>query len=281
MSEPDATAEVRRSWDSVADAWAQHRERVFEGFRDVSEWLVAQIDPQPGDRVLDLAAGPGETGFLAAAKVGASGRVLSTDLAPGMVEAARDGAAARELGNVECRVMDAQQMDLPDRSVNAVISRLGFMLMPDPARAFGEVRRVLRPGGRLAYAVIGAPDRNAWMSLIVMAFVSRGHAPGGGDPFAPGGPFSLATADRNVELLKASGFTKIDVHDLTGALAFADVDDYWNFQLALAGPVSDIAASVSVGELAEVKQALAAAMEPHKVGSQYELPSQLLGVVAS
>jgi SAM-dependent methyltransferase len=281
MGEPDATAEVRRSWDSVAGAWAEHRERVFEGFRHVSEWLVTQVDPQPGDRVLDVAAGPGETGFLAAARVGASGRVLSTDLAPGMVEAARVGAIARDLDNVECRVMDAQQMDLPDRSVDAAISRLGFMLMPDPARAFGEVRRVLRPEGKLAYAVIGTPDSNAWMGLIMMAFVSRGHVPGGGDPFGPGGPFSLASADRNIELLKASGFTNIDVHDLTGAFAFADVDDHWDFQLALAGPVADIAASASVEELAEVKQALTAAMEPHKVGDRYELPSHLLGLVAS
>jgi SAM-dependent methyltransferase len=277
----DATAAVRRSWDSVSSGWAQHRERIFDGFRHVSEWLVASVDPRQGETLLDVAAGPGETGFLAADHVGPNGRVLSTDLAPGMVDAAREGARARGLANVECRVMDAQQMDLPDASVDCVISRLGFMLMPDPGRALAEVRRVLAPGGRLAYAVIGAPDRNAWMSSMVMAFVSRGHVPGGGDPFGPGGPFSLSAAERNVELLRAAGFGTIDVSDLTGTFPFADVDDHWEFQLAIAGPVADLAASVGPDELAEVKKALATSMEPFRSGDRYELPSQLVGVVAS
>lgn len=281
MSDPDATSDVRRSWDSVAGGWEQHRARIFDGFRHVSEWLVAQAAPQPGETIVDLAAGPGETGFLAADRVGQRGRVLSTDLAPGMVEAARRGATDRQLDNVECRVMDAQAMDLPDSSVDAVICRLGFMLMPDPGRAFHEVRRVLKPGGRLAYAVIGAPDRNAWMSLMVMSFVSRGHAPGGGNPFGPGGPFSLADPTRNAELLEAAGFTNIDVHDLTGAFEFADVDDHWNFQLAIAGPVADMAAALDADELGEVKTALSTAMEPHKSGDSFALSSHLIGVVAS
>jgi ubiquinone/menaquinone biosynthesis C-methylase UbiE len=281
VSEPDATGEVRRSWDAVADGWEQHRTRIFDGFRHVSEWLIAQADPQPGEIVVDLAAGPGETGFLAAERVGDHGRVVSTDLAPGMVEAARRGATARGLENVDCRVLDAQAMDLPDSSVDAVICRLGFMLMPDPGRALQEVRRVLKPGGRLAYAVIGAPDRNAWMSLMVMSFVSRGHLPGGGDPFGPGGPFSLADPARNTELLATAGFTNVEVHELEGAFEFADVDDHWTFQLAIAGPVADLAASIDADELAEVKNALGVAMDAHKRGDRYALSSHLVGLVAS
>ena len=281
MSELDATSEVRRSWDAVAQGWEEHRSRVFDGFRHVSEWLVDQVDPQPGETVVDVAAGPGETGFLAAERVGERGRVLSTDLAPGMVEAARRGAATRQLDNVECRVMDAQAMDLPDQTADAVICRLGFMLMPDPEAALREVRRILKPGGKLAYAVIGAPDRNAWMGLIMMSFVSRGHMPSGGSPFGAGGPFSLADPARNVELVRAAGFSSVDVEELTGAFDYMDVDDHWNLQLALAGPIADMAAAADPDELAEIKKALASAMEPHKRGDHYELSSHLLGVVAS
>ena len=101
----------------------------------VSEWLVDHVDPRPGQTILELAAGPGETGFLAAERVGADGRLISTDLSAGMIDAARRGAEARGLGNVELRVMDAQQIDLPDGSVDGVISRFGVMLMPEPAAA--------------------------------------------------------------------------------------------------------------------------------------------------
>ncbi len=281
MSNEDPTAAVERSWDAVSGAWARHRERIFDGFRHVSEWLVAAVDPQPGQTVLEVAAGTGETGFLAADRVGSGGQVISTDLAPGMVDAARQRADSLGLTNVECRVMDAQRMDLPDDSVDAVISRLGFMLMPDPAATFREVRRVLRRGGTLAYAVIGEPERNAWMSLTVMAFVSRGHLPGGGDPFGAGGPFSLAAAQRNVELLEAAGFTTVDVRDVEGTFPFADVEDHWRFQLEVAGPVADLAASVDPDELAEVKDALATSMEPHRSGEGYELGSHLVAVAAS
>lgn len=281
MSDEDPTAAVERSWDAVSGAWAEHRERIFDGFRHVSEWLLAAADPQPGQAVLEVAAGTGETGFLAAERVGPGGRVISTDLAPGMVDAARRRADTLGLTNVECRVMDAQRMDLPDDSVDVVISRLGFMLMPDPAAAFGEVRRVLKPGGGLAYAVIGEPDRNAWMSLIVMAFVSRGHLPEGGDPFGAGGPFSLAAAQRNVELLEAAGFATVDVDDVDGTFPFADVEDHWQFQLAVAGPVADLAASVDPDELVEVKETLATSMEPHRTSDGYRLGSHLVAVIAS
>ena len=115
MPDPDATGEVLRTWDSVARGWEEYRDRVFSGFRPVSEWLVEHADPQPGQTVLELAAGPGETGFLAAARVGPEGRLISTDLAPRMVEAAQRGVDAAGLANVECRVMDAQSLELPLR----------------------------------------------------------------------------------------------------------------------------------------------------------------------
>lgn len=280
MGNMDPTADARRSWNSVASGWEANRTRIFEAFRHVSDWIIASADPQPGETVLDVAAGPGETGFLAAGAVGAAGRVITTDIAPGMVDAARRGATARGLTNVECRVMDAQAMDLPDGSVDAVISRLGFMLVPEVGAAFAESRRVLAPGGRLAYAVIGAPDRNAWMSLMVLAFVGRGHMLATGDPFGPGGPFSLADPAHNTALLHAAGFADVDVHEHEGVFYFDGVEDHWDFQLAIAGPVSDLAATLDADERAAVKADLAVAMEPFRVGAGYELPSQLVGVIA-
>lgn len=179
MSETNSAAEALRHWGAVAAAWDKYRDRLFSDVRSVSEWLVDQVDPQPGQTVLELAAGPGETGFLAAARLGGSGRLISSDFAPEMVAAARRGASRRGLDNVECRVIDAQQIDLPDDSVDGVLLRFGLMLVPEQERAVAEVRRVLRQGGRFAYATWGPPERNPWIFQIVLALLQNGVAPPG------------------------------------------------------------------------------------------------------
>ena len=91
MSELDPTQESLRDWSAVAPAWEAYRQKVFEDTRPVAERLVAEVDPQPGQTLLELTCGPGETGFLAAERLGASGRLIASDFAPAMVDAARPG----------------------------------------------------------------------------------------------------------------------------------------------------------------------------------------------
>jgi SAM-dependent methyltransferase len=280
VREGDATDEVRATWEAVAPAWEEHRARVFEGFLPVSRWLVDQVEPSPGKTILELAAGPGETGFLAAERLGPHGRLISTDISPTMVEAARRGSAARGLDNVDCRVMDAQHLDLADASVDGVISRLGLMLVPDAAAALREARRVLRPGGRLAYAVIGAPTANQWISLIVMALMQRGHSLAG-NPFGDGGPFSLADPDRNRELVTAAGFTDVEVGELAGTMPVSDADDYFGFQGSLGGPVAALISSLEASERAAVRDALGAMLEPYASDGGYAVPTSLVTVSAT
>jgi len=279
VAEPELTDQVRATWDGLAPAWERHRLQVFEGFRPVSEWLVERVSPQPGQTILEVAAGPGDTGFLAAQRLGDSGRLISTDLAPGMVEAARRAASERGLGNVECRVMDAQALELDDASVDGVLSRLGFMLMPDPAAAFREARRVLRDGGRLAYAVIGSPPANQWMGLMMMTLVQRGHAPAG-DPFGPGGPFSLSDHERNRELLAEAGFDDVEVTELPGAMPFENPGAYWDMQSQLSGPIPAMIASLPPDEVAEIRETVETAVEQYAARGGYALPSSLVTVVA-
>ena len=269
------------SWEQVAPEWEKHRDRVFDGFRPVSEWLIEHIHPEPGETILEIAAGPGETGFLAAERIGPKGRLISTDLSPSMVEAARRGAEDRQLTNVECRVMDAQRLDLPDDSVDAAISRLGLMLVPDPRAALAEARRVLRLGGRLAYAVMGTPDRNQWMSLMVGALSQAGRAPVGANPFELGGVFGLSSPRVNEELLAEAGFTDVDAEELAGTMHFDSVDDYWQLQSAVAGPVRVTVGQMSDEEIATARAALAQMMAPLESHGGYELPTNLVVVAAS
>ena len=180
-----------QTWDEMAPGWEDRREWLLSITGPINEWLVEQGDPQPGQTILDVAAGTGDLGFLAAERVGESGKVLCTDFSSEMVEAARRNGERRGLSNVEYRVLDAEQMDFEDDSVDGVLSRWSYMLMADPAAALRETRRVLRDGGTLAFAVWQTPDRNPWAAIPGMTLVQRGHMP----PPEPGAPGMFAMGE--------------------------------------------------------------------------------------
>src|SRR5262245_7747778 len=233
----DATERVRQAWDSQADKWFEHREAMLLASRPIHEWLVAHVDPKPGQRVLEIAAGPGDTGLLAARLLG-SGRVVSTDLSPVMVDAARRRAAELGVTNIEHRVLDAQNMDLPDASFDGAICRWGFMLMPDPAAAFRESRRILKPDGRLVFAVFTKPEENPWASIPPRILIEMGHLAKPGAAWQPG---ILALADRSrlQALVDGAGFTSTRIEAVDMAWSFTGVDDYWQWlvDLTALGPL--------------------------------------------
>ncbi len=169
-----------QTWDQMASGWEERREWQLGFTGAINEWIVSRVDPQPGQTILDVAAGTGDLGFAAAARVGDEGGVICTDFSPEMIEAARRNGAARGLENVEYRVLDAENMDLADDSVDGVVSRWSYMLMADPAAALSETNRVLRDDGTLAFAVWQGPERNQWASLPAMTLVQRGHMPAAG-----------------------------------------------------------------------------------------------------
>lgn len=280
VADPPDTEPTAQWSDALSAAWERHRERLFESQRAVSEWLVEQLAPEPGQTVLELAAGPGETGFLAADRLGPSGRLISTDLGAGMVEAAARGAAERGLDNVECRTMDAQAPDLPDDSVDGVLCRYGLMLMPAPDRALAGARRVLRPGGRIAAAVWGPPDRNPWMMLLAMAILENGHQPPG-DPFGPGGPFSLADAEVLEGLARDAGFQDARVQEHEAVVRFGDLDDYLGLQGEVSGPLALLLSSLSEEDRTAIRASLEPMLEPFATSGGYELPSHTLALVAT
>lgn len=263
-------------WSSVAPAWESYRERVFNQVRAVSDWLVEQIDPQPGKTVLELTAGPGETGFLIAPRLEPGGRLISSDFSPEMVAAAERGASAKGIDNIDFRVLDAQQIDLPDSSVDAVLSRFGLMLVPEQEKAMGEIRRVLKEGGRGAYATWGPPDRNLWLFQIVMALLQNGVAPPG-DPFAAGGVFSLASPERNIELVKSGGFDNVNVEELSGTMQFESPDDYWTFNTSVAGPLAQLVNSLGPEQIGAIRKTLDASLTPFQKDGGLELPWVSIG----
>jgi SAM-dependent methyltransferase len=280
MASNDPTRQTEQWSDRLSAAWERHREQLFEGPRPVSDWLVDRLDPQAGQTILELAAGPGETGFVVAERLGPDGRLISTDLGAGMVAAARRGVEARGLENVECRVMDAQAIDLPDASVDGVLCRFGVMLTPEPPRVVAGVRRALRPGGRFAYAVWGSPPDNPWMTAFGGAVLQAGFVPPG-SPTDPGGPFSLASADANRALCDAAGFTDVVVEDIDGVMRFDSFDDYWELQSQVSGPLALLVSDLGADEVARIQDGLRPMLEPFQADGGLAIPLRAVGVLAT
>jgi len=246
--------------------------------RAISAWLVDRLDPRPGQTILELAAGTGETGFLAAARLGPNGRLISSDRSPNMVEAAQRNAAELGIGNAEFRVLDAERMNLHDDSVDAAVCRWGYMLMADPAAALRETRRVLREGGPLAFAVWAAPDRNPWAALPAMTMVQRGHMP----PPEPGMPgiFALADPAQIKTLVTGAGFAEPEVEEIAFDFRYEDFDDFWDTLISLAGPIARALRDLDEDERQASRAAIEESIAPF-LGDDgsYSMPALCLGAV--
>ena len=227
-----------QTWDEMASGWEKRREWLMRVTAPANDWVAEKLAPEPGQTILDLAAGTGDLGFMIAERVGNEGRVISADFAEHMVEVARRNGEGRGFSNVEHRVMDAERMDLEEDSVDGVACRWGYMLMADPASALKETRRVLRDGGRLAFAVWAAPDRNPWAAIPGMTLVQRGHMP----PPEAGAPgiFALADPDRTRELVAGAGFGEPDIEEIAFEFRYADNNDFWDALVQLAGPLAKV-----------------------------------------
>lgn len=213
--------------------------------------MVELVDLRPGDRVLELAAGPGDTGFLAAARIGAAGLLLCTDAAPEMVAAARRRGEELALANVEYRVVDAAAVDLPDSSVDAVLCRFGVMLVPDCDAAAREIGRVLRPGRNAAVAVWAEPEHNDWMTAAGRACLALGlvERP---EPDAPG-PFRLADPARLRAVLEGGGLDLVSLDDVEIEWHAASLDEWWAVALDTSRMLAQAVASATAAQVAAIR----------------------------
>jgi SAM-dependent methyltransferase len=266
------------AWEAMAPGWERWREEIDEASAPVREWLLRELAPSPGDTVLELAAGPGDTGLAAAALVGDGGRVISTDLSPAMVEVARRRSLELGRENVEHRAMDAERIELEDDSVDGVLCRFGYMLMPDPAVALSETRRVLRAGGRLALAVWRGAEQNPWISIAGRMLVERDLVPRP-EPGAPG-IFALADDERLRVLLEGAGFTVERMDDVPVSFAYRDVDDYVRRAKDTGGMFAVVWREASEAERGAMEARLEEAFAPFAVDGRYEMSGVALGAVA-
>jgi ubiquinone/menaquinone biosynthesis C-methylase UbiE len=266
-------------WEAMAPGWDERHAYFEEITRPVTERMLELLDPSPGDVILDLAAGTGVVGFSAAALVGPTGRVIVSDFASAMVDVASRRAEELGLDNVECRVLDAERLDLPDGSVDGVLCRWGYMLMADAAAALRETRRVLRADGRVACAVFAGPEHNPWAALPSRVLQQRGHIP----PPEAGAPGILALADRDrLRLLfTEAGFADPAIEEIAFGFRFGGVDDYWEFLNGAAGAIAMVLKRLGADERERIRGEIAEQLGAFGGSGQIELAATSLVVSAS
>ena len=276
-------ADYRRTsfetWQTTAPGWERWRAQLAENLSPVRTWLIGELAPRPGDTVLELCAGPGETGFAAAEIVGERGRLLSTDFSPEMVEIARRRGAELGLRNVDYRVIDAERIELDADSVDGVLCQSGYMLIANPAAALSETRRVLRPGGRVALSVWGEPERNPWASIAGRFLVERGDM----SPPEPGAPgaFSMASEERTRELLEGAGFSAVRTAEVAVQWVFRDLDEYQRWLMDVSASLALVIRGLPAEEAKALRSHLAEAFAPFTADGGYEVPGLALCAVAS
>jgi SAM-dependent methyltransferase len=272
-----ARQQSRATWNAVAPGWYAQREELWKFSRPVSEWMIRRLDPQPGDTVLELAAGLGDTGFMAARLVGESGRVIITDFAPEMVVGARRRAEEIGVKNAEFRVLDAERMDLETDSVDGVLCRWAYMLTTDPVAAFAETRRVLRPGGRLAFSVWASRERNPALSLVGRVLELQGHIPPP-EPEAPGA-FAMADPGRTRELVVRAGFAEPEIEEVSFRFSFVDQEAFWRYLNETSASASPVLQSLPTTAQEAIREQVHEAARPFHSGEGYAFPAVCLNVV--
>ena len=255
MSVPeDFRAESRKRWSSQAAGWESRREQLRAATMLVSAWMIDAIDAQPGQTVLELAAGTGDTGLLAAELIAPSGTLICSDFSPEMLAAARRRAEELGVTNVRFKQIDAEtSIDVEAASVDGVLCRWGYMLMADPQSALRETRRVLRPGARLALAAWADADSNPWSVLPMQELIAHGVV----EPPQPGmpGQFTWAREGLIAEQLDAAGFGEHHVEALEFTMDYRSAADWWESQSSFSSWFARAVASADDDELAELREA--------------------------
>jgi SAM-dependent methyltransferase len=265
-------------WTDVAASWDRNRDHVEAMKHDVTDVLLARLALRPGERVLELGSGTGVLARRLAAAVAPGGHVLASDEAPGMVELIR--ATLADEPGVEVRRIDAEHLDLPAGSFDAVAIRMGLMLLTSPDDALAACRKVLVPGGRLGVAVWAGPEHNPWLTAAGMAAMVHGVV-SGPLPTAPGGPFSLGDPVDLEQRVRQAGFAEVTVTEVDASATFASTDEHFAIVTTLAPPLAAALAAASDHDREAVRHTAAELLASYVTDAGLVVPGRALVCLAS
>ncbi len=268
--EPKLHRRVQRyGWDKAVQDYDRYFLPLLRG---CSERTIELLDPQPGQRVLDVATGTGIAAFMAAERVGMGGEIVATDISEKMVEQTEAYAGERGIANMRFQRADAEELDFPEGSFDDAVCVLGLMYPADPQRAIEEMYRVLRPGGRAAACVWGRRERCGWAEIfpITDARVESDVCP----MF-----FQLGLPGALVYAFNKAGFKEVRDERLDVTLTFEGAHELCMAVFA-GGPVSLAYSRFSAEVKEQVHAEFLNSVEPYRRGERFDIPGEFVFAVA-
>jgi SAM-dependent methyltransferase len=270
---------TRQQWQAAAAAWNTWGRLLRAWLGPCTDTMLDMAAIGPGSRVLDVAAGAGDQTLQIAARVGPSGHVLATDISSAILEFAAENARRAGYRNVDVRVLDGEQLDVPEGSFDAVVSRIGLIYFPDQQKALASMKRALKSGGRLAAIVYSTAEHNRFFSIPVSIIRQRANLP----PPSPGqpGPFSLGGAGvLEAELLKA-GFRDVEVRSVAAPVQLRSAAECVRFEKESFGALHQMLAGLDQAGKDAAWQEIQEALSQFESASGFQGPCEMLLAVAT
>lgn len=266
---PDLQRRVQRyGWDKAS---AYYEKSWQNQLRPAHDLLLETAQVQPGEGILDIAAGTGLITFRLAKLTGPEGCILATDISDEMVKIGSQRAKDKGLPNVGFKRMDAENLEVQDSTFDLVTCALGIMYFPDPDQALKEMYRVLKPEGRAVVAIWGSRKKCGWAEIfpIVDARVSSDVCP----MF-----FSLGEQDVIRFPFEKAGFTNISIQKIEVNLPYSSDEEACQASF-MGGPVAMAYSRFDEQTKEEAQKEYIESIQPYKTATGYEIPGEF--VVAS
>ena len=266
-------------WDSLAATWDARGDWHANTTRDLTAAMADALAPIAGETIVELACGPtADAAMEVARRLAGDVRLSAGDLSPRMVDAARR-RAVRDGVDIAFTTLDVTALALPTGSVDGLVARWIYMLLPDPGQGLREARRVLRSGGRLVFAVFGTGAQNPFFTLPGSVLAERGLF----RPPAPGEPsmFALADVASTTSLVESAGFAAAEVREVPLTYRLSDPDDLWSLVSEFAGPISLALRKQDAPARAEIRAEIERRAEAFRDGDGYALPGLALVFIAT
>ena len=270
---------TREQWQSAARAWNDWGPQLRAWLGAATDLMLDMAKIGPGSRVLDVAAGAGDQTLQAAERVGPGGYVLATDLSANILAFAAQNARQAGHDNVETRVLDGEELDVPAGGFDAVISRVGLIYFPDQQKALAGMRRALKPGGRVAAIVYSTAENNGFFSVPISIIRRRANLP----PPLPGqpGPFSLGGPGVLSETFLKAGFHDVQSRTLAAPLRMKTAAEYVRFAKESFGALHQMLAGLDAAGREAAWHEIAQELRAFETPTGFEGPCEMIIAVGT